>query len=78
MVAIAKRPSAAWAFTAAVRDEVLDAARAKDVATKFDDRVADIGVADGANGDFLWRESVAVSKKWHGGGEATYPPVSGR
>lgn len=53
MIAISERSAAAWTFATAIADQVLDAIGAKHVPTELEYRVADVGVADGADGEFL-------------------------
>lgn len=48
--------AAARTLPATVGNEVLDAGLAEDVAAQFDDSVADVRVADGADGEFLNEE----------------------
>lgn len=45
-----ERLAAARALAAAVRNKVFDAGLAKDMPAKLDDCVADVGIADGADG----------------------------
>ena len=53
MISIPKRLATARTLPATVADEVVDAIAAKDVPAEFEDSVAEVGVADGADGDFL-------------------------
>ena len=53
MIPIPKRFTTARTLPAAVADEVVDAVAAKHVPAELEDGVAEVGVADGADGDFL-------------------------
>ena len=52
-VVVAKGTRAARTLPRAVRDEIADAGGAEHVSAKLQDSVADIGVADWTDGDFL-------------------------
>ena len=56
----AKCLAAARTLSGTVRDKILDAAVAEHVATKLEYGVANVGVADWANGDFLFQVSTAA------------------
>lgn len=53
MISIPKGPSTARTLPTPVGNQVGDAGFAEDVAAEFDHRVTEIGVADGADGNFL-------------------------
>ena len=53
MIPIAKRATAGRTLAGAVGNKIVDAATAEDVPAQLDHRVADVGVADGADGYFL-------------------------
>jgi hypothetical protein len=53
MIPISKRTPTARTLPPTISNEFVDARRAEDVAAKLDRRVADVGRADWADGDFL-------------------------
>lgn len=48
--------AAGWALSVAVLDEIIDAVVAENVAAGFEHMVANVGVADRANGDALSKD----------------------
>ena len=80
MVPIPKRPSTTRAFPAPIRNQIAHAVRAEHVPAEFDRRVADVGVANGADGYFLQShvsDTFKVDILWERGGFGgeTYPPI---
>jgi len=53
MIPISKRPRTARTLAVPVTDQILHALRTKHVPAELEHRVADVGVADGADGEFL-------------------------
>ena len=59
MIGIAERLAARGTLARAVGDEVFDAGGAEGVPAQLHRGVADVAVADGADGDFLFSRSVS-------------------
>lgn len=55
MIAIPEGPAAAGTLATPVGNEIVNATPTEDVAAQLDDRVTDVRVANGADGDFLFR-----------------------
>lgn len=53
MITISKRLATARTLPATIGDQISDARLAEHVPAQFDDGVAEVGVADGADGYFL-------------------------
>lgn len=65
MIPIPKRPRATRTLAVAVADQILDALGAKDVPAELEHRVANIGVADGADGEFLHTQNELATTPPH-------------
>ena len=75
MVSISKRLAAARTLPRAVRDQVLDTVGAECVAAEFHRRVADVGVADGADGDFLYTQNDQYKSLVHSHAVMNLPSI---